>query len=56
MALTTKAVDKLIRDAQPGATADGDGLYLKIGPTGAASWQFRYQINRKRRMMGLAGC
>lgn len=56
MALTAKQVDKLIRDAQPGATADGDGLYLKIGPTGAASWQFRYQINGKRRMMGLGAC
>lgn len=56
MALTTKQVDKLIRDAQPGAVADGDGLYLKIGPTGAASWQFRYQIAGKRRMMGLGAC
>lgn len=56
MALTTKQVDKLIRDAQPGATADGDGLYLKVGPTGAASWQFRYQIDGKRRMMGLGAC
>ena len=56
MALTTKQVDRLIRDAQPGATADGDGLYLKVGPTGAASWQFRYQIDGKRRMMGLGAC
>lgn len=56
MALTTKQVEKLIRDAQPGATADGDGLYLKIGPTGAASWQFRCQIAGKRRMMGLGAC
>lgn len=56
MALTTKQVDKLIRDAQPGATADNDGLYLKIGPTGAASWQFRFQVGGKRRMMGLGAC
>lgn len=56
MALTTKQVDKLVRDAQPGATADTDGLYLKVGPTGAASWQFRYQIGGKRRMMGLGAC
>lgn len=56
MGLTTKQVDKLIRTAQPGATADGGGLYLKIGPTGAASWQFRYQIGGKRRAMGLGAC
>lgn len=56
MTLTTKQVEKLIRDAQPGATADGDGLYLKVGPTGATSWQFRYQIDGKRRMMGLGAC
>lgn len=53
MALTVKQVDKLVRDAAPGLTSDGDGLYLKIGETGAASWAFRYQIAGKRRIMGL---
>lgn len=56
MSLTVKQVEKLIRDAAPGATADGDGLYLKITPSGNASWQFRYQIAGKRRMMGLGAC
>ena len=56
MGLTVKQVDKLIRDANAGATADGDGLYLKITPAGSASWQYRYQINGKRRMMGLGSC
>lgn len=56
MGLTTKQVAALIREARPGATADTDGLYLKIGPTGAASWQFRFQIDGKRRMMGLGAC
>lgn len=56
MSLTVKQVEKLIRDAAPGATADGDGLYLKITPGGNASWQYRYQINGKRRMMGLGSC
>ena len=43
-----------MRDAViPGATADGGGLYLKIGPTGAASWQFRYSFDGRRRAMGL---
>lgn len=57
MALTAKQVDKLIRDAKPATTADGKGLYLKTGQTErAASWQYRYQINGKRRMMGLGAC
>lgn len=56
MGLTVKQVEKLIRDAIPGATADGGGLYLKITPAGSASWQYRYQINGARRMMGLGGC
>ncbi len=53
MALTTKTVEKLVRDATPGATADSGGLYLKIGPTGAPSWQFRYSFDGRRRAMGL---
>lgn len=56
MSLNVKQVEKLIRDAAPGATADGDGLYLKITPSGNASWQYRYQIAGKRRMMGLGAC
>lgn len=56
MALTVKQVDKIIRDAVPGATSDSNGLYLKITPAGNASWQYRYQINDKRRMMGLGAC
>lgn len=56
MGFTSKQVDKMIREAKPGAYADGDGLYLKIGTTGAASWQYRYQLNGKRRMMGLGAC
>ena len=56
MGFTSKQVDKMIREAKPGAYADDDGLYLKIGTTGAASWQYRYQMNGKRRMMGLGSC
>lgn len=56
MSLTVKQVEKLIREGRPGASADGDGLYLKITLSGNASWQFRYQINGKRRMMGLGAC
>lgn len=56
MPLTVKQVEKLVRDAVPGATADANGLYLKITPSGNASWQYRYGINDKRRMMGLGAC
>jgi integrase len=53
---TVKEADKRISDAIPGAYAAGDGLYLKVTPAGSASWQFRYLINGKRRMMGLGAC
>ncbi|VVN47204.1 hypothetical protein PS639_05862 [Pseudomonas fluorescens] len=36
--LTTKAVEKIVRSGLPGMTNDGDGLYLKLGRTGRASW------------------
>src|SRR4051794_22366033 len=37
----------------PGLFADGGGLYLQITPTGSKSWIFRYQINGRRRDLGL---
>lgn len=54
--LTTKGVEKLIRDGKPGATADDAGLYLKVKGPGAASWQFRFQLAGARRAMGLGPC
>lgn len=56
MGLTVKQVEKIIRDAKPGSTSDGEGLYLRITPQGSSSWQFRYTIGGKRRLMGLGGC
>lgn len=38
---------------EPGYYADGGGLYLLIGPTGAKSWVLRYQIRKRAREMGL---
>lgn len=35
--------------------ADGGGLYLQITASGAKSWIFRFQINGRRRDMGLGG-
>ncbi|WNZ80835.1 tyrosine-type recombinase/integrase [Pseudomonas sp. P105] len=51
--LTTKAVEKIVRAGLPGMTNDGDGLYLRVGPTGCASWLFRYKLSGKSRYMGL---
>lgn len=56
MTLNVKQVDKLIREAKPGATSDGGGLYLRITTTGNASWQYRYQLHGTRRTMGLGAC
>jgi integrase len=37
----------------PGLIADGGGLYLRIGPTGAKSWIFRYRRDGRLHDMGL---
>jgi integrase len=41
------------RATKPGLYADGGGLYLRIGLTGAKSWVFRFRVDGKRRDMGL---
>lgn len=51
--LTMKTVEKIVRTGLPGMTNDGDGLYLKLGRTGKASWIFRYKLAGKSRDMGL---
>lgn len=38
---------------KPGRYADGNGLYLQVGPTGTKSWLFRYMIKGRAREMGL---
>lgn len=53
MELKVKQVEKLIREAKPGATSDGGGLRLLVTSAGSVSWQFRYSIGSKRRVMGL---
>ena len=51
--MTARTVDGLCRAGVPGMTNDGDGLYLKIGKGGGASWIFRYRQVGKLRDMGL---
>lgn len=48
-----KLTEKEIKSAKVGRHADADGLYLEVSKTGSKSWIFRYQINKKRRDMGL---
>ena len=48
-----KLTDRRVATAPPGKHVDGDGLMLVVGPKGARSWIFRYQLNKKRRDMGL---
>src|SRR5437764_11812424 len=49
MPLSSKSIATL----RPGFHADAGNLYLKVSPTGARSWVFRYMRHGKRRDMGL---
>ncbi|MAI44400.1 MAG: DUF4102 domain-containing protein [Hyphomicrobiaceae bacterium TMED74] len=49
MALSARKV----ATALPGRHSDGKGLMLLVKKSGARSWVFRYQLNGKRRDMGL---
>ena len=42
-----------IKHVKPGMHLDGDGLYLQVTKAGAKSWIFRFQLNKRRREMGL---
>ncbi len=42
-----------IKNAKPGMLSDGQGLYLYVKESGAKSWIFRYELNKRRREMGL---
>ncbi|MDA8230753.1 MAG: integrase arm-type DNA-binding domain-containing protein [Magnetospirillum sp.] len=44
---------EVAKKTKPGMYPDGLGLYLRIGPTGAKSWIFRYRVAGGRREMGL---
>lgn len=42
-----------VKYAKPGYWLDGDGLYLQVSESGSKSWIYRFQLNGKRREMGL---
>ena len=50
--LTARGVASAV---ERGMTNDGGGLYLRVGPTGAKSWIFRFKQDGKTRDMGLGG-
>ncbi|MEM7776349.1 MAG: integrase arm-type DNA-binding domain-containing protein [Pseudomonadota bacterium] len=49
LALTVRKVET----AKPGRYTDGKGLMLLVKPSGARSWVLRYQLDGRRRDMGL---
>src|SRR5687767_9612542 len=49
MPLTARKVET----AGPGSHVDGRGLMLVVKPSGARSWVLRYQLNGRRRDLGL---
>lgn len=51
MALTELSVRKLRSKSSRYEVADGGGLYLRIMPTGAKSWIFRYVFDERPRRM-----
>lgn len=51
--LTDRLTDKMVRSVGEGRYGDGRGLYLLVSASGARSWLLRYQIDGRRRDMGL---
>src|SRR4051794_34097275 len=49
---TPLTVRRVAAERRPGMYADGHGLYLHVAP-GGKSWIFRYQLDGRRRDMGL---
>ncbi|MFN2329631.1 MAG: tyrosine-type recombinase/integrase, partial [Chromatocurvus sp.] len=52
MALTPREVEAA---THRGLYGDGDGLYLSIAKGGSKSWIYRYQMDGRRRYLGLGG-
>jgi hypothetical protein len=52
VSLTSRDVEKA---ETRGLLGDGDGLYLAVAKAGSKSWIYRYQIDGRRRDLGLGG-
>jgi len=53
VSLTEKRVQRLVAKGAAGKFNDGKGLYLVIESKRSANWTLRYQINHRKRWMGL---
>ena len=42
-----------VKNAKEGFWGDSNGLYLRVQAGGSRAWIFRYQLNGKRREMGI---
>lgn len=51
--LKQQQLASIVKAGQAGSHSDGGGLFLKLNGKGAANWLHRYQMNGKRRDMGL---
>jgi|HubBroStandDraft_6_1064221.scaffolds.fasta_scaffold209715_2 integrase len=51
--LTLFAIDGARPKAKPYKLSDGSGLHLLVEPNGSKLWRFRYQFDRKEKMMSL---
>ncbi|MDG9729093.1 integrase arm-type DNA-binding domain-containing protein [Ignatzschineria sp. RMDPL8A] len=50
---TARGVAALIKDGNKGVYSAGEGLYLKVNGENVGSWLYRYQLDGKRRKIGL---
>ncbi len=55
MGIEMKLNAKDLQDYSTGLHGDGNGLYLQVASSGTRSWIYRYQLNGKRRDLGLGG-
>jgi hypothetical protein len=51
--LTVFAIEKAQPRDKPYKLSDGSGLHLLVEPTGGKLWRFRYQFDRKEKMISL---
>lgn len=52
---SVRTVDSLVSRGTKGEHSVGGGLYLSVNGVGAASWIFRFQLDGKRKRIGLGG-
>lgn len=50
---TARGITALLKKGDKGLYSAGNGLYLQVNGEGVGSWIYRYQLNGKRRKLGL---